>query len=216
MVCSEALALPTGWTMAEIMGPLGASLASIMFFSGFGVAREIIKRRSVGKYSPFPYVVQIMNCSMWVIYATAEFHTGTMFWPLACNVVGLLVASCIYSTYFINSSPDLRKAWLPSIIPFLMIAASGLVILWTEDPQLVAGWGSSLLVVNVVMYGGPLAGIRRAIETSSTEFLPLSLGFTKIAVFFEASEFPVSYWHLRFCKFQFSTEISSDAFGCFR
>merc|ERR1719502_1800986 len=116
-----------------------------MFLSGLEVAREIIKQKSVGKYSPFPYVVQMMNCSMWVIYAAAEFHTGTMFWPLACNLVGCAVASCIYFIYLCYSSPAMRKAQLPASLPLLTIAASGLAIFWTEDQRLVTLFGDSLL-----------------------------------------------------------------------
>jgi uncharacterized protein with PQ loop repeat len=164
--------------IAQIMGPLGATLLSAMFLSGFGVARDIIKKKSVGEYSPFPYVVQIMTCSMWVIYAIAIYHTGDMFWIVVCNSVGLVVASTIYSIYLGYSSLELRMKWLPSAVPFLMIALIGCRILWTMDSQLITFLGHSLLLVNTVMYAGPLAGIRRALHTKSTEFLPLSLGCT--------------------------------------
>ena len=99
------------WSLEQVMGMFGGTLASIMFLSGFEVAADIVKRKSVGQYSPFPYFVQILNCTLWVVYATAEFHTGHMFWPLACNAVGLVVASCVYTIYLTFSTPAVRTAW---------------------------------------------------------------------------------------------------------
>lgn len=168
------------WSLEQVMGMFGGTLASIMFLSGFEVAADIVKRKSVGQYSPFPYFVQILNCTLWVVYATAEFHTGHMFWPLACNAVGLVVASCVYTIYLTFSTPAVRTAWLPSLLPCALTVVLGVVILWSRTPALVAFAGSACLVVNVVMYAGPLAGIHRALTSKSTEFLPFSLGLTTV------------------------------------
>ena len=73
-----------------------------------------------------------------------------------------------------------ERRWLPSLLPCAFTVVLGVVILWSRTPALVAFAGSACLVVNVVMYAGPLAGIHRALTSKSTEFLPFSLGLTTV------------------------------------
>ena len=47
------------------MGPLGCTMQIIMFLSGLEVAFDIVKKGSIGHYSPFPYIVQILNSALW-------------------------------------------------------------------------------------------------------------------------------------------------------
>ena len=161
------------------MGPLGTAVAVVMFSSGFEVGVKIMRRKSVGEYSPYPYFVQSLQCCMWIIYAAAYYHTGHMLWPVVSNSYGAVCSSIVFGIYLRYCSPELRRRWLPCLLLFLPVALAGIVIFTLEYPLVLEAYSLFLLAVNLVMYSGPLAGIKRALEAKSVEFLPLSLGLSK-------------------------------------
>jgi len=148
--------------------------------SGFAVAKDIVKRGSTAEYSPFPYLVQVLNCELWVIYALANWSSGTMFWPLTVNGVGLTITTIVFTIFFTYASSELRKSLSWKVAPLFLVACVGAYVISANNSLLTAASGRACLIFNVIMYLGPLAGIRDAIATRSTEFLPLSLGLTTI------------------------------------
>lgn len=177
-------------TLQKVMGPIGGTLAIVMFLSAGPVMLQIVREGTVGGFSAFPYVVQMCNCALWVIYALSDKGsplggTGTMLWPLACNAVGLVIASCAYSLYFLYCTQEERKPVMLWSWPAYLALAGFAIYVFTRAPgdkrQLAAEIaGNACLVINIIMYMGPLAGIKTALTTQSTRYLPLSLGVTTL------------------------------------
>lgn len=177
-------------TLEKVMGPIGGTLAIIMFLSAGPVMLQIVREGSVGEFSAFPYVVQICNCALWVTYSLADKGNpftgdGKMLWPFTCNAAGVLLAGLAYVVYFTYCSRAERQAVvLVSWPPFALILGFAVYVFlktgearqWTAENIA----GNLCLAVNIVMYMGPLAGLHTALTTRSTRYLPLSLGVTTL------------------------------------
>jgi hypothetical protein len=55
--------------------------------------------------------------------------------------------------------------------------------------------GLACLVVNIIMYAGPIAGIQEALAAQSTEFLPLSLGVSTLTCSLPWTLFGFAIWN---------------------
>lgn len=177
-------------TLEKVMGPIGGTLAIVMFLSAGPVMIQIVKEGSVGEFSVFPYVVQICNCALWVIYALADKGNpftgdGKMLWPFTCNAVGVVIAGFAYTLYFFYCNSSERKSVMTFSWPaFAAILGFAVYVFmqtgegreWTAEKVA----GNLCLVVNIVMYMGPLAGLQQALASRSTRYLPLSLGVTTL------------------------------------
>jgi hypothetical protein len=135
---------------------------------------------------------------MWIIYAAAYYHTGHMLWPVVSNSYGAVCSSIVFGIYLRYCSPELRRRWLPSLLLFLPVALAGIVIFTLEYPLVLEAYSLFLLAVNLVMYSGPLAGIKRALEAKSVEFLPLSLGLSTIVCASPWLVFGLAIWNINF------------------
>eukprot|EP00931_Biecheleriopsis_adriatica_P026323 TRINITY_DN16028_c0_g1_i1.p1 TRINITY_DN16028_c0_g1~~TRINITY_DN16028_c0_g1_i1.p1 ORF type:complete len:303 (-),score=44.23 TRINITY_DN16028_c0_g1_i1:43-891(-) len=164
----------------NIMGPLGATLACIMFSSAFPVIRSILRSGSVGQYSYFPYFVQSCNCILWVGYAFTK-GLDTMFWPFYCNLVGLLIAFPSFCIFTAFCSKEQRTVLIyRSAGPLVVVSSFCLFTLVKDEKWLTDLAGTLCMVINMIMYLGPCAGIRSALATKSTDSLPLSLGVSTV------------------------------------
>lgn len=167
----------------SVMGPVGLIVATMMFCSSYPTLKDIISRKSVGEYSFFPYFVQVCNCSLWVLYSIADPDVGL--WPLITNAVGLVVASLTCLTFFTYVERRKKVTMFFATFPVLvLIYTYGIFAIVVKKKKLeheLANWeGTFCMVVNMIMYAGPLAGIASAVKNKSTEFLPLSLGVTTL------------------------------------
>merc|ERR1719310_905969 len=143
----------------HVMGPIGCALACLMFLSSIDVLRRIVKNKSVGEFSYFPFLVQVCNCALWVAYASADYKGGKMLWPLLCNAFGLVMASISMLTFFLYCDQDQRRGMAWCIIPIACVLG---ISVWVEEDASGVGVdviGYLCLVVNMVMYYGPCAGI---------------------------------------------------------
>jgi solute carrier family 50 protein (sugar transporter) len=195
----------------NIMGPVGAVLASAMFLSSIPVMRYIMSTKGVGEYSCFPYVVQTCNCALWTTYSITYWQGGKMLWPLLTNGLGLLIASVSLLVYLCFCGRDALRGLVPYYSPVVLATAAFCVyalVTMTDTVAMVAG--DFCLVINMIMYLGPCAGIRAAITTRSTEFLPLTLGISTITCslpwfFFGVSIANLTIWLPNACGIVFGT-----------
>jgi len=166
--------------LQEVMGPIGFILACVMFLSSIDVIRRIVKNGCVGEYSYFPFLVQVCNCALWVAYACADYQGGKMFWILLCNGFGLCMASISLIIFFGYCDPDQKMRMLWCLIPVACVLS---FVAWVNVDRTglgVEAVGYACLVVNMIMYYGPCAGIGHALATQSTEYMPLSLGLSTL------------------------------------
>merc|ERR1719163_806713 len=104
-----------------------------------------------------------------------------MFWPLTVNIFGLCVSTTVFAIYVTFATPKEKASIFANAGGPLVIVAVYNSYALNHPSELTIGLsGTACLVSNILMYGGPLAGIRVALATRSTEFLPLSLGVTTL------------------------------------
>mmetsp|Transcript_98420 Transcript_98420/g.175284 ORF Transcript_98420/g.175284 Transcript_98420/m.175284 type:complete len:301 (-) Transcript_98420:54-956(-) len=165
----------------NIMGPIGATLACIMFSSSFPVMQTIIRNGSVGEYSYMPYFVQTCHTLLWTCYAFADYQDGKMFWPAFCNGLGFLIASSSLTCFTIFCNGPQRLSLLKvCVAPILLDGLFGFYLLACREKWLISVAQQLAMWINVIMVGGPCAGIVSALQLRSTEFLPLSLGVSTL------------------------------------
>ena len=78
---------PADDTFTEIAGWLGAAAAWILFLVPLQVMRSVSKAGSVKQYSAAPYLISLLNCGLWSIYALPSI-TPCKMQPLVTNAVG--------------------------------------------------------------------------------------------------------------------------------
>lgn len=174
--------------ISNIMGPVGTFLACLMFGSSIGVIRQVIRDRSVGGYAFLPYLLQICNCWLWVTYALGDWGDGSKVWCLVANAIGLVIVILTYSVYTYYCTRDERRNLVKTSAPliFMLIAFAVYVACadlagnpTTSDAAAIVS-GKACMILNIIMYLGPCAGLGKALSTKSTEYLPLSLGVTTV------------------------------------
>lgn len=174
--------------ISNIMGPVGTFLACLMFGSSIGVIRQVKRDRSVGGFSFIPYLLQIINCSLWVIYALGDWGDGSKVWCLVANAIGLIIVILTYSVYTYYCTRDEKRNLVKQSAPpiFIIIAFAVYVafadiagVPTTPDAAAIIS-GKACMILNIIMYLGPCAGLGKALAMKSTEYLPLSLGVTTV------------------------------------
>ena len=150
---------------------------------------RIYKARSVGSFSPAPYLFACVNCLLWIGYALPAI-TPDRTSPLVTNVYGL-VMELIYCGIFIRYAGRARAGVaalfaLVTLGPLAFIALCALAIddvplpKWPEPDERNASnaLGIAAAFFNILMYAAPLSVMRTVIRTRSVEFMPLSLMLT--------------------------------------
>jgi len=174
--------------ISNIMGPVGTFLACLMFGSSIGVIRQVIRDRSVGGFTFIPYLLQIINCSLWVIYALGDWGDGSKVWCLVANAIGLIIVILTYSVYTYYCTRDEKHNLVKkSVPPIVLIIAFAVYVAsadiagkpTTSDAAAIVS-GKACMILNIIMYLGPCAGLGKALSMKSTEYLPLSLGVTTV------------------------------------
>eukprot|EP00930_Biecheleria_cincta_P008460 TRINITY_DN10990_c0_g1_i1.p1 TRINITY_DN10990_c0_g1~~TRINITY_DN10990_c0_g1_i1.p1 ORF type:complete len:295 (-),score=23.87 TRINITY_DN10990_c0_g1_i1:123-1007(-) len=174
--------------ISNIMGPLGTLLACVMFGSSIGVIRQVIRDKSIGKFSYIPYLLQLCNCSLWVIYALGDWGDGSKLWCFVANGLGLIIVILTYAVYTYYCSRNEKRALLKtSVLPLIAIIAFAVYVVFADiagkptTPEVAAlASGKACMILNLIMYMGPCAGLKEALSKKSTEYLPLSLGVTTV------------------------------------
>lgn len=174
--------------ISDVMGPLGTLLACVMFGSSIGVIRQVRRNKSIGGFSFVPYLLQLCNCSLWVIYALGDWGDGSKLWCFVANAIGLVIVILTYCVYTCYCTRDQKRNVVrKSALPILAIIAFAVYVVFADiageptTPEVAAvASGKSCMILNIIMYLGPCAGLTEALKTKSTEFLPLSLGVTTV------------------------------------
>lgn len=184
-------------TLENVMGPVGFTLALLMFLSSIPVVRRIQADKSVGKFSAFPYCVQVSFTYLTVLYCWSDEQTpmpgGTrgLLWAMVTNGVGFFVPlTTLYFFFYYAESEPKRTAskWLALCATPVLILTIVQVIMSSRceggfckpgvgpRQKMADITGRIMLVWNIAMYTGPLACLREAWVAQSTRYMPLSLG----------------------------------------
>jgi solute carrier family 50 protein (sugar transporter) len=172
--------------LVQAFGWLGCLAAWGLFLAPMPTMREIMKVGHIGDFSPLPYLVSMLQCFLWAVYAL-PFITPCKTQPLITNIVGFLL-ELGYILIFVRFAHSRRrgivsKSALVCLIAAVIVAAAVLVaphIEFKSFPDVNASRSTTVLgfacsVLNVAMYGSPLGVVRTVIRTRSVRYMPLPL-----------------------------------------
>jgi urea transporter len=135
----------------------------LLVFSNQRIACKILRLKTVGRLSPFPFISLLVNCYIRTLYGLLK-KDRTIFLP---NLSGSLVAVfCISSFHrFAGAKPQ----GLYALTVVLMGTASTLFLL-----DQAASIGSMGCFLSVVLSGAPLAVVWTVVKERSTTAMPFS------------------------------------------
>jgi solute carrier family 50 protein (sugar transporter) len=164
---------------------LGTSMALFLFLSPGPTMSRIIREESTLKFSADVFLISMINCYSWTIYALPTV-TPERTALLVTNGAGLLFF-VVYSAIFLKYASN-RSAFIPKLVTTLTFLAllTAFVYkaipspLWFDSEVSTAKQQSEFLgitaaVFNIVMYGAPLSTAALVVSTKSVEFMPLMM-----------------------------------------
>ncbi|CAD5195457.1 unnamed protein product [Musa acuminata subsp. malaccensis] len=160
------------------VGIVGNVISVLVFASPINTFRRIVRNRSTEDFEPSPYVITLLNSSLWVYYGITK-PGGLLI--VTVNGVGVVMEAVYVALFLLYAAPPL-KAKTAVLVAALDVGFFGAVALVTR----LAVHGSSRVVVigfvcaflNVLMYGSPLCAMQRSVITRrSVEYMPFLLSF---------------------------------------
>ncbi|CAL9781116.1 unnamed protein product [Musa acuminata subsp. burmannicoides] len=159
------------------VGIVGNVISVLVFASPINTFRRIVRNRSTEDFEPSPYVITLLNSSLWVYYGITK-PGGLLI--VTVNGVGVVMEAVYVALFLLYAAPPL-KAKTAVLVAALDVGFFGAVALVTR----LAVQGSSRVVViglvcaflNVLMYGSPLCAMRSVITRRSVEYMPFLLSF---------------------------------------
>ncbi|XP_010251292.1 PREDICTED: bidirectional sugar transporter SWEET5-like [Nelumbo nucifera] len=170
-------------TIRIVVGIIGNVISFGLFISPAPTFVTILKRKSVGDFSPMPYIATIMNCMLWVFYGTPVVHPHSIL-VLTINGIGLFLEIIYLTLFFIFADKKNRLKIIGFI--FLELVFISAIILGTllglhtydDRSKLV---GTICIVFGIIMYGSPLTIMKTVIVTKSVEYMPFSISMASFS-----------------------------------
>jgi len=173
-------------TLVNVFGWLGCVSAWLLFLAPMPTMRTIIRKGSVGEFSPLPYFISTLQCTMWTIYALPVI-TKCETQPLVTNGAAAFL-ELGYVLIFIRYAHPRRGLLLSLaaiVVTIAVLTTLALLVvphlswlpLW-PDPKVTRtttflGWVCALF--NIGMYAAPLAVVGTVIRRRSVDSMPLPL-----------------------------------------
>lgn len=182
---------------AQLTGRLGAAMGIALSLSAWPVAVQIYRERKAGEFSCMPYIFQAGNCALWLVYIYADptpAQRAQLLPALLANAVGVSIGGsmCLFFASFATAAQrrTVASTVFPLVVCTVMLYFHVKAAAWSVDhdgqmtgprKRALQLTGLFCLLANIACYMGPLAGVRHALETKSTQYLPVSLGIATIA-----------------------------------
>ncbi|XP_060180152.1 bidirectional sugar transporter SWEET4-like [Lycium barbarum] len=162
------------------VGIFGGIIALILFLSPLPTFIHAWKKKSMEKFSPFPYIATSLNCGLWLLYGLTCIQPQGDILIMTINGIGLAI-EMVYLVLFLLYSERkkrmkvlfilLSEIWLIGSLAILVIT---LVHSHKKRSTIV---GNICMVGNLVMYASPLAIMKLVRKTKSVEYMPFFLSF---------------------------------------
>jgi len=134
------------------------------------VIMKVVKSKTTGQFPDTPYLVSLVNCALWVMYAIPK----RLIQCFAINALGA-VLNIAWIGVFVAYTENKRNLLLKIVAVCVVIGA-------VFATQLGLGWDSTTAtgvtgdvadIFNIGMYGAPLAAVGTVVATRSVETLPI-------------------------------------------
>ena len=166
------------------LGWAGSTTALMLFLAPLVTVRAILRDKTVGEYSPTPYVVSAMNCALWSVYGLA--HLASEAQVIATNGPGLLLEVGYVGVFVAHETTPAARAALRARAAAALGATAAfcgacfaLARGRADAAASAVGWGA--VVLNVLMYGAPLDQLAKVVRERSVRSMPLGLSLCTLA-----------------------------------
>ena len=185
VAASSGCAAASTSTLLNVVGWAGCASAWLLFIAPMVTMRQILRAGSIGDFSPLPYLISMLQCFLWTVYAL-PWVTPCKTQPLVTNGVGT-VLELGYVVVFTVYSPRPGRMLATALAMVavggaftafaLLVAPRFDIPRWPDKTAsaqtTVLGWTCSVL--NVAMYAAPLSVVRTVIRRRSVRNMPLLL-----------------------------------------
>ncbi|KAF4649587.1 sugar transporter [Perkinsus chesapeaki] len=164
-------------TLKSIFGFAGTVVGLGLSLAPIPTMIDIIKNKSIGDYSPFPYAVTLVQNLMWVLYGRITPNRDDI---VIANSLSAIVelSYCIIFWFYAKTSVKRRHlAWLHGgSVAFILIVVSFAKAV-ESGISVNTSLGIMASALNALMYGSPLAVLKVVIQTRSVRYMPFLLSF---------------------------------------
>ncbi|TMW87952.1 hypothetical protein EJD97_019223, partial [Solanum chilense] len=141
---------------------------------------HIWKKKSVEKFSAFPYIVAFLNCGLWLLYGLPWIQQQRSLLMMTINGIALAIEMVYLMLFVLYSKKEKRMKILFIILSEIVFIVSLAILVATlvhchkKRSTIV---GTSCIVANILMYASPLTIMKLVIKTQSVEYMPFYLSF---------------------------------------
>ncbi|KAF5738728.1 bidirectional sugar transporter SWEET17-like [Tripterygium wilfordii] len=138
---------------------------------------RIVKQRSTEEFESLPYICTLLSAALWTYYGIIK--PGSY---LVATVNGFaIVVEVVFVTLFLIYAPSKMRAKTWVLVGILDVGFLAVAVLVTqlafEGERRIDAIGFLCAGLNIVMYGSPLAAMKKVITTKSVEYMPFFLSF---------------------------------------
>ncbi|XP_055819577.1 bidirectional sugar transporter SWEET4-like [Solanum dulcamara] len=161
------------------VGVFGSINAFILLLSPLPTFIHTWKKKSVEKFSPYPYIASSLNCGLWLLYGLPCIQQGAIL-IMTINGIGLAIETVYLMLFLLYSKRDKRmKVFFIFLSEIVLIGSLAILVITLvhshkERSTIV---GTICMVGNILMYASPLAIMKLVIKTKSVEYMPFFLSF---------------------------------------
>ncbi|KAK4729381.1 hypothetical protein R3W88_022369 [Solanum pinnatisectum] len=161
-------------------GLFGSINAFILLLSPLPTFIHMWKKKSVEKFSPFPYIVAFLNCGLWLLYGLPWIQQEGSLFIMTINGIGLAIDMVYLMLFMLYSKKEKRMKIFFIILSEIVFIGSLAILVITlvhchkKRSTIV---GTICMVGNILMYASPLTIMKLVIKTESVEYMPFYLSF---------------------------------------
>ncbi|XP_015084071.1 bidirectional sugar transporter SWEET4-like [Solanum pennellii] len=140
-------------------GLFGSISAFILLLSPLPTFIHIWKKKSVEKFSAFPYIVAFLNCGLWLLYGLPWIQQQRSLLMMTINGLALAIEMVYLMLFVLYSKKEKRMKILFIILSEIVFIVSLAILVATlvhchkKRSTIV---GTSCIVANILMYASPL------------------------------------------------------------
>ncbi|KAH6829529.1 Nodulin MtN3 family protein, partial [Perilla frutescens var. hirtella] len=163
--------------LSFLFGVLGNISAFLILLSPIGTFSRIVKNRSTGEFSSFPYICMVLNASLWTYYGIIKPNSLLI---ATVNGSGIII-STVYLSLFLLFAPPKTRAKTAAVAAVMDVGILAVGI-WVSEWELereasIIFTGFLCACFNILRYASPLSIMRKVVTTQSVEFMPFLLSF---------------------------------------
>ncbi|KAM7463711.1 hypothetical protein LguiA_031832 [Lonicera macranthoides] len=163
------------------IGIMGNAASMLLYGAPILTFARIMRKKSTEEFSCVPYVLALLNCSLYTWYGLPVVSYEWENFPVfTINGLGILLELSFILIYLWFASPTAKKVVsITSIGVILVVSITAIISTFGfhDHHYRKVFVGSIGLVASVAMYGSPLVVVKQVIETKSVKFMPFYLSF---------------------------------------